>query len=179
MIDTTNTTVAPITKPLPMVLPGGRGQLGRILARHFHSQGHHVTVPTRTSSAAPWRVLAWDGVHLDRWVKELEGADVLINLTGRSVNCRYGAANRRQILESRIAPTRLLGAAIGKLAQPPRLWMNASTATIYRHSMNRAMDEATGELRWMCPRTQEVLSESVPFRVLCRAASRRCLGPAA
>jgi uncharacterized protein len=146
MTDTTNTTATPIPKPLRMVLPGGSGHIGKILARHFHSQGHHVTVLTRTPSASPWRVLAWDGVHLDGWVKDLEGADVLINLTGRSVNCRYSAPNRRQILESRIGPTRLLGAAIGNLAQPPRLWMNASTATIYRHSLDSAMDEATGEL---------------------------------
>jgi uncharacterized protein (TIGR01777 family) len=146
MSEMTKTTVAPITRPVRIVLPGGSGHLGKILARHFHSQGHRVTVLTRTPMAAPWRVLAWDGVNLDRWVKELDGADILINLTGRSVNCRYSAANRREILESRIGPTRLLGEAIKKLAHPPRLWMNASTATIYRHSLDRAMDESTGEL---------------------------------
>jgi uncharacterized protein len=76
----------------------------------------------------------------------MERADVLINLAGRSVNCRYNAANRREIKESRVQPTRLLGRALGQLAHPPRLWMNASTATIYRHSLDRAMDEETGEI---------------------------------
>jgi uncharacterized protein (TIGR01777 family) len=146
MIEETKTTVAPISQPLRIVIPGGSGQVGQILARHFHAQGHHLTVLTRTPKAAPWRVLAWDAAHLHRWVKELDGADVLLNLTGRSVNCRYNAANRREILESRIGPTRLLGEAVAKLAHPPRLWMNASTATIYRHALDRDMDEVTGEL---------------------------------
>src|SRR5439155_610036 len=74
-----------------------------------------------------------------------ENTDVLINLAGRSVNCRYGAHNRRAILESRIESTRLLGETIRQLIHPPRLWMNASTATIYRHALDRPMDEAKGE----------------------------------
>jgi hypothetical protein len=70
----------------------------------------------------------------------------MINLAGRSVNCRYNARNRREILESRVGTTQVLGEAISKLHRPPRLWVNASTATIYRHSLDREMDEATGEL---------------------------------
>jgi uncharacterized protein (TIGR01777 family) len=146
MNDATKTTVPSSKPPLRIVIPGGSGQIGQILARHFYAQGHDVTVLTRTPKAAPWRVLAWDAAHLHRWVNELDGADVLLNLTGRSVNCRYNAANRREILESRIGPTRLLGEAIAKLAHPPRLWMNASTATIYRHALDRNMDEVSGEL---------------------------------
>jgi uncharacterized protein (TIGR01777 family) len=79
-------------------------------------------------------------------VREFEKADVIINLAGRSVNCRYNAANRREILESRTQSTRVLGEALNRLAHPPRLWMNASTATIYRHALDRPMDELTGEL---------------------------------
>jgi hypothetical protein len=79
-------------------------------------------------------------------VRELDGADVVINLAGRSVNCRYNSHNRREILESRIRTTELIGEAIIALKQPPRLWINSSTATIYRHSLDRGMDEATGEL---------------------------------
>jgi uncharacterized protein len=131
---------------LRIVIPGGSGHLGRILARHFHGQGHRVVVVTRTPKAVPWRVVAWSGCSLDRWVEELEGADAVINLSGRSVDCRYNAFNRREILESRILSTRILGEAIASVARPPRLWMNASTATIYRHSLDRAMDEDTGEL---------------------------------
>jgi uncharacterized protein len=140
-----NATISP-AKRLRIVLPGGSGHLGGMLARHFHSLGHSVTVLTRTPMAVPWRVVAWNGANLDRWAEELDGADVVINLAGRSVDCRYGAGNRREIMDSRIRPTRILGEAIGRLMNPPRLWMNASTATIYRHSLDRAMDEATGEL---------------------------------
>jgi uncharacterized protein (TIGR01777 family) len=131
---------------LRIVMPGGSGHLGGILARHFHAQGHRVVVVTRTPKAAPWRVVAWSGLSLDEWVRELDGADAVIHLSGRSVDCRYNAFNRREILESRILSTRILGEAIATVAKPPRLWMNASTATIYRHSIDRAMDENTGEL---------------------------------
>jgi uncharacterized protein (TIGR01777 family) len=79
-------------------------------------------------------------------VRELEKTDVVINLAGRSVNCRYNAANRREILESRTQATRILGEALTLVAHPPLLWMNASTATIYRHALDRPMDEETGEL---------------------------------
>ena len=105
-----------------------------------------MTVLTRTPKSSPWRVLAWNGTSVDRWVNALEDADVVINLAGRSVNCRYGAAKRREILESRTRPTQLLGEVIGNLSRPPRLWMNASTATVYRHAVDRAMDEVTDEL---------------------------------
>lgn len=136
-------------RPTPLrriVLAGGSGQVGKVLARHFHSRGDSVVVFTRRSAPAPWRVVLWDGENLGTWVSELEGADVLINLTGQSVNCRYNAANRRSIMESRVQPTQLLGRAISQLAHPPRVWMNASTATIYRHALDRAMDEGSGEL---------------------------------
>ena len=81
-----------------------------------------------------------------RWIKELDDADVLINLTGRNVNCRYNTKNRQEIMESRVHSTRLLGEALNKVAHPPRLRMNASTATIYRHALDRPMDEYTGEI---------------------------------
>jgi uncharacterized protein len=83
---------------------------------------------------------------LGNWTSELENADVLINLAGRSVDCRYTPANRRAIKESRIQTTHLLGQAIGQSVHPPRLWMNASTATIYRHALDRPMDEQTREI---------------------------------
>ena len=133
-------------RPLKVVIPGGRGQLGGILANHFHSQGHQVTVLTRTPKTAPWRVLAWNGKDADRWAEELDGSDVVLNLAGRSVDCRYNSVNRREILESRILSTQILGEVIAKVAGPPRLWINASTATIYRHAVDREMDEATGEI---------------------------------
>jgi uncharacterized protein len=88
----------------------------------------------------------WDGRSLGTWVELLEHADLLINLAGRSVDCRYTVANRAAILQSRVESTTILGQAIDCLKFPPRLWLNSSTATIYRHSLDRDMEEATGEL---------------------------------
>jgi uncharacterized protein (TIGR01777 family) len=133
-------------RPLRIVLPGGSGQVGRMLARFFQERGHHVTVLTRGPYTAPWQTVHWDGRCLGPWVETLEGADVCINLAGRSVNCRYHPANREAIYNSRIETTHLLHQAFACLVNPPRLWMNASTATIYRHSLDTPMDEATGEL---------------------------------
>lgn len=133
-------------KKLHIVIPGGSGQVGNLLARHFHGAGHQVTVLSRNPKHAPWREVAWDGRTVGNWVKVLEGSDVCINLAGRNVNCRYNQANRKEIYDSRIDSTRVLHEAMASLAQPPRIWMNASTATIYRHSLDKPMDEATGEL---------------------------------
>ena len=129
-----------------IVIPGGSGQVGRILARHFLAQGHAVTILSRSLEAAPWRVVVWDGLSPGDFIADLEQSDVCINLAGRSVNCRYTAANRRSIYDSRIRSTRLLNEVIASLTHPPRVWVNASTATIYRHSLDCPMDEATGEL---------------------------------
>ena len=129
-----------------VVIPGGSGQLGRMLSRHFQADGHDVTVLTRRPIPAPWLELHWDGETADDWVDYLDGADVCINLAGRGVNCRYNAANRRAVLQSRIRSTRLLNQVIASLPNPPGVWLNASTANIYRHSLDRPMDELTGEL---------------------------------
>jgi hypothetical protein len=133
-------------RPLRIVLPGGSGQVGQTLARYFQEAGHHVTVLTRGPYTAPWQTVHWDGVSEGEWTETLEGADVCIHLSGRSVNCRMNAENRRQVYDSRIRTTRLLNRVIAGMADPPRVWLNASTATIYRHALARPMDEATGEL---------------------------------
>jgi uncharacterized protein len=134
------------SRPLRLVLPGGSGQVGALLARHFQSQGHSVVVLARRPAQAPWKVVQWDAVSIGPWAGEIEGADLVINLAGRSVNCRYTAANRREITESRTKSTHIIGEAIRMSARPPKVWMNASTATIYRHAFDRPMDEATGEI---------------------------------
>ena len=132
---------------LRIVIPGGSGQVGHILAGHFHHHGHSVTVLSRrVHPPSLWQVVAWNGRDLGDWTKTVDGADVVINLAGRSVNCRYTAANRKEILESRVLSTRAVGQAIAGAARPPALWMNASTATIYRHALDRPMDEHTGEI---------------------------------
>jgi uncharacterized protein (TIGR01777 family) len=131
---------------LRIVIAGGSGHVGQILAWHFHRQRHSVTVLTRQVRAAPWRVLGWNGRDLGDWAKELDGSDVVINLAGRSVDCRYTQAHRREIMDSRIEPTRVIGRAVAETSHPPKLWLNASTATIYRHALDRPMDEITGEI---------------------------------
>jgi uncharacterized protein len=140
--------------PLRIVIPGGSGLVGSLLARHFQELGHHVTVLTRSPYAASWQTVHWDGLHRGEWVETLEGADVCINLAGRSVNCRYTQCNRQEIYQSRVYATRLIGEVIAELSEPPRLWINASTATIYRDAgsatkagsdFGRPMDEFTGE----------------------------------
>jgi uncharacterized protein len=129
-----------------IVISGGSGQIGQILARHFHTGGHSVTVLSRNLSPAPWSVVSWDARTPGPWTAALEGCDVCINLAGRSVNCRYNEANRRAIFDSRVDSTRLLNQVIASLEHPPRVWLNSSTATIYRHALDRPMDEAIGEL---------------------------------
>ena len=146
-----NQSSAPCARPLRIVLPGGSGQVGRMLARFFQERGHHVTVLTRGPYTAPWYTVHWDGAHAGPWVVTLEGADVCINLAGRGINCRYTARNRQALYDSRIGPTRLLRHVIARLEAPPRVWMNASSVTIYRHAprgteFDREMDEATGEI---------------------------------
>ncbi len=131
---------------LRIVIPGGSGQVGRVLAAYFQERGHHVTVLTRSPYSAPWQTVHWDGKRVGPWVETLKGADICIHLSGKSVHCRYTAKNRKELYDSRIGPTRLLSHVIAGLAEPPRVWMNASTATIYRHALDRDMDEATGEI---------------------------------
>ena len=128
-----------------IVLAGGSGQIGSLLRRHFLEAGDQVVVLTRRADAGPGFV-HWNGRTIGDWARELEGIDLLLNLCGRSVNCRYNASNRAEILASRIEPTRILGEAMTRVKSPPRVWMNASTATIYRHSFDKEMDEETGEI---------------------------------
>lgn len=134
-------TIPPTGRPLRIVLPGGSGQVGSMLASHFQQQGHHVTVLTRSPYTAPWQSVHWDAENPGPWTEHLEGADVCINLTGRSINCRFTPQNRADLYNSRINSTRLLNHVISNLDSPPRLWLNASAATIYRHSLDTDMDE--------------------------------------
>jgi len=129
---------------MKIVIPGGSGQVGTVLARGFQQSGHDVVVLSRNPSAAPWRTIAWDGETLGDWVAEFEGADAIINLAGQSVNCRYNDHNRRVIKDSRVKSTRVVGDAIAQAWKPPRVWLQASTATIYAHRFDEANDEANG-----------------------------------
>lgn len=129
---------------MKVVIPGGSGQVGTLLARAFVTDGHEVVMLSRRVREAPWKMVRWDGESVGDWKKELEGADVVINLAGRSVNCRYHAANRRAIVDSRVNSTRAVGKAIANASRPPRVWLQASTATIYADRYDAPNDELTG-----------------------------------
>ena len=129
-----------------VVIPGGSGQVGTVLARAFQREGHEVVILSRRPDVRPWRVVAWDGETRGEWRREIDGCDVVINLAGRSVNCRYTAANRQEILDSRVLSTRVIGEAIARAERPPRVWLQASTATIYAHRYDGANDERSGIL---------------------------------
>lgn len=131
---------------MKIVIPGGSGQVGVILARAFHKMDHEVVVLSRKAGTAPWRTVLWDAETLGGWTKELDGADALINLAGYTVNSRYNPATRKFIKESRVNSTQVLGEAIARASHPPPLWLQASTATIYAHRYDAPNDEATGIL---------------------------------
>lgn len=129
---------------MKIIIPGGSGQVGTILARHFHSKGDEVVILSRSARELPWRVAQWDGATVGAWADEFESADVVINLAGRTVNCRYTQENQREILESRVNSVRAVGQAIARSSNPPSLWLQASTATIYAHRFEAANDEYNG-----------------------------------
>src|SRR2546430_6508570 len=129
---------------MKIVIPGGSGQVGTVLARAFHKRGDEVVVLSRRPINPAWRYVHWDGETLGDWVSEIEGADALINLAGKSVNCRYNDHNRRFIKDSRLKSTKVIGDAIAQAGKPPRVWLQASTATIYAHRFEAPNDEATG-----------------------------------
>lgn len=131
---------------MKIIIPGGSGQVGTLLARAFHTEGHEVVILSRTPQESPWRFVRWDGQTLGEWAAEVDGADAVINLAGRSVNCRYTPQNRRAIIDSRVRSTRIVGEAIARAARPPRVWLQAGTATIYAHRYDAPNDDISGIL---------------------------------
>lgn len=129
---------------MKIVIPGGTGQVGTLLARAFHHDGHDVIVFGRSPRSAPRTVVRWDPANVAAWSDKLDGTDAVINLAGRSVNCRYTTRNRQEILDSWVASVRAVGRAIAHAKRPPRVWLQASTATIYAHTYEAPNDETSG-----------------------------------
>jgi uncharacterized protein len=145
-----------------IVIPGGSGQVGQVLARTFLKDGHQVVVLTRQPAAKiAGRAVFWDGRTLGDWAAEFEAADVVVNLAGKSVNCRYTSRNREEITRSRVDSTIAVGQAITRAQRPPRLWLQAATATIYAHRYDAANDEASGILGGNEPNVPETWRFSI------------------
>jgi uncharacterized protein (TIGR01777 family) len=160
-----------------IVIPGGSGQVGTVLARAFHRQGSEVVVLSRKPTNAPWRVVAWNAQTLGPWAAEFEGAAAIINLAGRSVNCRYNSRNRRLIKESRVNSTRVVGGAIGVAKRPPPVWLQASTATIYAHRFDAPNDESTGVIGGVEPDTPDTWRFSIDVATSWEAALDEAVTP--
>lgn len=128
---------------MKIAIAGGTGQVGEMLARAFSAKNHEVKILTRSAKSGPLFV-HWDGHSLGDWKNEIDGADVVVNLAGRSVNCRYTKMNLEQMMQSRVESTKTIGAAIAEAKKPPQVWLQMSTATIYAHSFNQANDEKNG-----------------------------------
>ncbi len=132
-----------------MVIAGGSGFLGKALIEYFLPKNYEIVILSRSNKETgndALRYVEWDAKTLDIWITELEGIEVLINLTGKSVDCRYNEKNKAEILNSRVESTEVLGKAIQACAVPPKVWMNSSTATIYEHSVDTKMTESEGKI---------------------------------
>ena len=139
-----------------IVIAGGSGFIGLYLAERWAKENEVIILTRnvnasnnaygRNSDVAGVQMIEWDGRNAGKWAVCLEGCDLLLNLAGKSVNCRYNEKNKTAVMKSRVDSTRVLGQAIKQLKQPPELWINGGSATIYRHAEDRPQDEATGEI---------------------------------
>lgn len=131
-----------------IVLAGGSGFIGKAIANHYLNKDYEVIVLTRGNSHQLNGInfQQWDGKTLGEWQQFINGAELIVNLTGKSVNCRYTEENKRLILSSRVDATKILGEAINNVDSPPQLWVNSSTATIYDYSLTKPMTEEEGDI---------------------------------
>lgn len=127
---------------MKIVIAGGTGFLGKALQKYFLVKGNEVLVLTRRPKEP--NEIQWDAINIGEWIEVLAHADVLINLTGKCVDCRYTEENKRAILESRVKSTEVLQKAINLCKNPPGVWLNSSSATIYIHADTQVMDEDNG-----------------------------------
>jgi len=135
-------------KSTKLIIAAGTGFLGQSLVNHFKNKFEEIVILTRGNSKIidEIKYVNWNAKSFSGWEKELENATVLINLTGKSVDCRYTKKNKKEILLSRIESTKVLNKAVLNCTNPPKHWLNSSTSTIYRFSLDKEMDEIDGEI---------------------------------
>ncbi|MFI6470896.1 epimerase [Streptomyces sp. NPDC050516] len=160
---------------MKIVIPGGTGQVGAILDRALTAAGHDVVILTRRPRRE--REVGWDGETLGAWADVVDGSDVVINLAGRSVSCRYTEANLRAMMDSRVRSARIVGEAIGAAARPPKVWLQMSTATVYAHRFDAANDEATGIVGGAEPDVPDYWGFSVEIAKAWEAAQEQARTP--
>ncbi|WP_030661020.1 TIGR01777 family oxidoreductase [Streptomyces cellulosae] len=160
---------------MKIVIPGGTGQVGTILNRALTAAGHEVVVLTRR----PRRQgeVAWDGETAGPWIAEIDGSDVVVNLAGRSVSCRYTEANLKAMMDSRVRSTEVVGSAIAAAARPPRVWLQMSTATVYAHRFDAPNDEKTGLIGGTEPGVPDYWAYSVEIATRWERAQERAATP--
>ena len=127
-----------------IIIAGGSGFLGQVLENYFSKKRYVIKILTRNPTTE--NHILWDAKTIGNWVHELENSEALINLTGKSVDCRYTTSNKKEIYDSRINSTKILGLAINQCEHPPKVWFNSSTATIYEHSLEKEMTEENGDI---------------------------------
>lgn len=148
--------------------------MGASLRRHFAARGDEVIVLSRRPQG---NEVAWDGETLGSWAELIDGADAVINLAGRTVNCRYTPANLHQMMESRVLSTEAVGKAIAQAKNPPKVWLQSSTATIYSHRFDAANDEITGILGGQEPEAPPKWRASIEIAKAWEAALDACPTP--
>ncbi|MBS7232029.1 TIGR01777 family oxidoreductase [Flavobacterium psychroterrae] len=131
-----------------LIIAAGTGFLGQVLVNHFKDKFEEIVILTRGKShiIEGIKYVNWNAKTFSGWENELENATVLINLAGKSVDCRYTKENKKEILLSRIESTKILNKAVLNCENPPKHWLNSSTSTIYRFSLDKEMDEINGEI---------------------------------
>jgi uncharacterized protein (TIGR01777 family) len=131
-----------------LIIAAGTGFLGKVLVNHFANNCEEIVILTRGTSKTTHHVryVYWDAITLSGWEAALENASVLINLAGKSVDCRYTTKNKKEILSSRVDRTKILNEAVLLCKNPPKQWLNSSTSTIYRFSLDKQMTEKNGEI---------------------------------
>ncbi|WNV87167.1 DUF1731 domain-containing protein [Umezawaea sp. Da 62-37] len=165
---------------MKIVLPGGTGNVGGFLSRALAAAGHEVVVLSRRGGVdlgGGVRSVVWDARTPGPWTAEVDGADAVVNLAGRSVSCRYTEENLREMLESRVDSTRVVGEAVAAASAPPGVWLQMSTATIYAHRHDAPNDEATGIIGGGEPGVPDYWAFSVEIAKRWEEAQREAVTP--